>query len=222
MGRIVQPKGNKGSLKWIQHVVNDHPDILNRTIDVSIGIEQEQPIEWLSPKAKDEYAEYRDQAFLDLLGIKLRKRKLKDFWPNRGPQWDALGRIENKAYFLVEAKAHVSEIISSSQAKSPASKALINKSLNETKDYLRLNPDFDLTKGFYQYSNRQAHLYLLRALNDIPTYLVFVYFVNDHAHIPTTKEEWDGALQLMHSILGSHSHKLAEYVIDIFIDVNKI
>jgi hypothetical protein len=89
MGRIIQPKGNKSSLKWIQHVVNDHPEILNRTIDVYIGIEQEQPIEWLSPKVKDDYAEYRDQAFLDLLGIKLRKRKLKDFWPNRGPQWDA-------------------------------------------------------------------------------------------------------------------------------------
>jgi len=26
MGRIIQPKGNKGSLKWIQHVVNDCPD----------------------------------------------------------------------------------------------------------------------------------------------------------------------------------------------------
>jgi hypothetical protein len=44
MGRIVQPKGDKGSLKWIQYVVNDHPDILNRTIDVSIGVKQEQPI----------------------------------------------------------------------------------------------------------------------------------------------------------------------------------
>jgi hypothetical protein len=219
MGRIVQPKGNKGSLKWIQHVVNDHPDILNRTIDVSIGIEQEQPIEWLSPKAKDDYAEYRDQAFLDLLGIKLSKRKLKDFWPNRGPQWDALGRIENKAYFLVEAKAHVSEIISSSLAGSPASKALINKSLNETKDYLKLNPDFELTKVFYQYSNRLAHLYLLRKLNNIPAYLVFVYFINDYTHISTRREEWNGALQLMHNLIGINRHKFSKFIIDVFIDV---
>jgi hypothetical protein len=171
MGRIVQPKGNKGSLKWIQHFVNECPEQLNNHIKKEIDFKKGQPIEWLSPKAED-YAEYRDQAFLDLLGIKLRKRNLKDFWPNRGPQWDALGMVENKAYFLVEAKAHVSEIISSSQAESPSSKALINKSLNETKDYLKLNPDFDLTKGFYQYSNRLAHLYLLRRLNNIPAYVV--------------------------------------------------
>jgi hypothetical protein len=194
---------------------------LNRTIDVSIGIEQEQPIEWLSPKAEDEYAEYSDQSFLDLLGIKLSKRKLKGFWPNRGPQWDALGRIENKAYFLVEAKAHVSEIISSSLAESPASKALINKSLNETKDYLKLNPDFELTKGFYQYSNRLAHLYLLRKLNDIPAYLVFVYFVNDYTHISTSRDEWKGALQLMYAFQGSNRNRLSKYIINIFIDVQE-
>ena len=29
MGWIVQEKGTKGSLKWIQHVVNERPDALN-------------------------------------------------------------------------------------------------------------------------------------------------------------------------------------------------
>ncbi len=82
---------------------------------------------------------------------KLTKKELKDFWPSRGPQWDALGRIKNEAYFLVEAKAHVSEIISSSQAKAKSSVSLINKSLRETKNYLNLKPGIDLTKGFYQY-----------------------------------------------------------------------
>jgi hypothetical protein len=28
MGRIIQPKGSKGSLRWIQHVVNDCPEVL--------------------------------------------------------------------------------------------------------------------------------------------------------------------------------------------------
>ena len=179
MGRIIQPKGNKGSLKWIQHVVNDCPDALNNPIINVIGANREESLEWLSPKADDDYSEYRDQDFLDLLGIKLYKIKLKDFWPKRGPQWDALGRIEGKAYFLIEAKAHVSETISSSQAKSSKSISLINKSLDETRKYLKLNPDIDLSKGFYQYSNRLAHLYLLRELNDIPAYLVFVYGKRD-------------------------------------------
>ncbi len=222
MGRIIQPKGTKGSLRWIQHVVNECPDVLSKLVIDSIGAGKEKSIEWLSPKADDDYSEYRDQDFLDLLGIKLSTTSLNDFWPKQGPQWDALGRIEDKAYFLVEAKAHVSEIISSSQAKSAKSKALINNSLYETGKYLKLNPNIDLSKRFYQYSNRLAHLYLLRELNNIPAYLVFVYFISDYTHVPTTREEWKDALQLMYATLGTHKHKLSKYVIDVLIDVKNL
>jgi hypothetical protein len=222
MGRIKQPKGRRGSLKWIQYIVNSRSDVLSNPIYNFLGYNNSRPIEWLSPKAGDDYSEYRDQAFLDLLGIKLSKTGLTDFWPKRGPQWDALGRIGDRAYFLVEAKGHISELLSSSQAKSPASKSLIYKSLNETKKYLKFNPDIDLSKIFYQYSNRLAHLYLLRKLNGIPAYLFFLYFVNDQTHIPTSREEWDGALKLMHSLLGTHSHKLQKYVIDVFVDVDEL
>ena len=219
MGKVKQPKGEKGSLKWIQQVVNDCPDVLNKPINNFLGSSKKHTIEWLSPRADDDYSEYRDQAFLNLLGIELSKTKLKDFWPQRGPQWDALGRVKNKAYFLVEAKAHVTELTSSSMAKSPRSKSLINKSLNETKTYLNLKPYLELNEGFYQYLNRLAHLYLLRKLNNIPAYLVFVYFINDHTYIATSRDEWNGALQIMHSLLGTHKHKLSKYVIDVFIDV---
>lgn len=221
MARIIQPKGIKGSLKWIQHVINVCPEALSRPINNVIGADQEHAVEWLSPREDDDYSEYRDQAFLDLLGIKVSKRKLQDFWPRRGPQWDALGRIDGRAYFLVEAKAHVSEVISSSQAKSPASKSLIKKSLNETKAALKLKPYMDQTKGFYQYANRLAHLYLLRQLNDVPAYLVFVCFVNDPTHISTTRDQWNGALQLMHAVSGTHKHRLSKYVIDVFVDVEE-
>ena len=156
------------------------------------------------------------------MGIKLAETRLADFWPRQGPQWDALGRVEDRAYFLVEAKAHVSEIISSSQAKSEKSKELINKSLAETGKYLKLNPNIDFAKGFYQYSNRLAHLYLLRKLNNIPAYLVFVYFINDHTHVPTNRDEWNGALQMMNAILGSRRHRLTKYVIEVFIDVRDL
>lgn len=101
MGRISQAKGTKGSLKWIQEVVNNTPLLLDNPIKKIIGADKKNNIEWLSPKAEDAYAEYRDQAFLDLLGIKLTKTKLKAFWPPRGPQWDALGRIGNEAFLLM-------------------------------------------------------------------------------------------------------------------------
>lgn len=169
-------------MNWIQEVVNNKPLLLDNPIKKFIGADKKNNIGWLSPKAEDAYAEYRDQAFLDILGIKLTKTKLKDFWPARGPQWDALGRLKNKAYFIVEAKAHIQEIISSSQAKSPKSISLIKKSLNVTQKYLNLKPDIDLTKGFYQYANRLAHLYFLRVLYDIPAYLIFVYFKEYWGH----------------------------------------
>jgi hypothetical protein len=219
MSRVTQIKGTKGSLKWMQDVINECPVLFNNTIHQAAGFEKWEAIEWLSPRDDDEYSEYCDQSFLDLLEIELPYVGLNDFWPSNGPRWDALGRAENNVYFLVEAKAHVTELISSSQAKSPESKALIKRSLDETCSYLELNSEFDLTKNFYQYVNRLAHLYLLRILNNIPVYLVFVYFLNDYTQIPTSKPEWDGALNLMHSLLGSEGHNLSRYVIDVFIDV---
>lgn len=90
MGRVNQPKGDKGSLKWIQVLINGYPSTLNKNINRFLNQDLDLPIEWLSPRADDDYVEYRDEAFLDLLGIKLTKTKLKNFWPKGGPQWDAL------------------------------------------------------------------------------------------------------------------------------------
>lgn len=75
MGRIIQQKGIKGSLRWIQHVVNDCPGILSNPVIDAIGADKGQPVEWLSPKTDDDYSEYRDQNFLDLLGINLAKTR---------------------------------------------------------------------------------------------------------------------------------------------------
>ena len=34
MSRFPQPQGVKGSLRWIQHLVNQHPDVLNKSIGI--------------------------------------------------------------------------------------------------------------------------------------------------------------------------------------------
>ena len=130
MGRIKQTKAKKGSLRWTQVLINEYPSILNKQINKSFNRNLDFSIEWLSPKTDDDYAEYRDEAFLDVLGIKLSKTELKGFWPNGGPQWDALGRDSAAGpYFLVESKANIPELLSDSQAKAPASLKLIKKSL---------------------------------------------------------------------------------------------
>jgi hypothetical protein len=69
-------------------------------------------ISWLSHIHVDEFAEYRDQAFLDLPGIQLQRCPLYKFWPAKGPQWDALAKADSGETFIVESKAHVNEILS--------------------------------------------------------------------------------------------------------------
>jgi hypothetical protein len=223
MSRIPHHKGNKGSLKWIQELINNHPKILNKNIADSLGSNHKLSIEWLSPRKDNDYAEYRDGAFLDLLGIKSTKTKLSDFWPKGGPQWDALGRASASGpYYLVEAKANIPELLSDCQAKAPASFDLIKNSLKETQKYLNCKSHIDWTKGFYQYANRIAHLYYLRCLNNADAYLVFVYFVNDTTHISTSKSEWEGAIRLQKQLMGLSKHKLHKYIAEAFINIQEI
>jgi len=223
MPRISQGPGVKGSQKWIQKLVNEKPDLLNSPIRTQLDLPDTEKIPWLSPIADDDYAEYQDEAFLDLLGIKLPKVSLSDFWPSRGPVWDGLGKSETEKVFLVEAKSHISEVLSPKTGARVTSLRKIKKSLDETKTFLHSNSEHDWASTFYQYTNRLAHLYLLRELNDVSAYLIFVYFLNDEdMNGPKSIDEWHGAIKLLHSFLGVGRHRLSEFTADIFIDVRML
>ena len=212
MARFPQPAGYKGSLRWIQKLVNDHANVL----DGAIGLGQ---IDWRSPRSNDDFAEYRDEAFLDKLNVKLPKVPLPKFWPARGPQWDALGRAQSGEVILVEAKAHVSEIMSSGSQASPVPLAKIRKALTATASDLHAKPGLDWALRFYQHTNRLAHAYLLHKLNPVPTRLVFVYFIGDpHLDGPTGKREWVAAINVLHEALGIRG-RVPNYVVDVFIDI---
>lgn len=223
MSRFPQKAGLKGSQKWIQKLVNEKPDLLNSPIRTQLDLPDTEKITWLSPIADDDYAEYQDEAFLDLLGIKLPKVCLSDFWPSRGPVWDGLGKSETEKVFLVEAKSHISEVLSPKTGAGVTSVRKIKKSLDETKTFLHSNSEHDWASTFYQYTNRLAHLYLLRELNDVSAYLIFVYFLNDEdMNGPKSIDEWHGAIKLLHSFLGVGRHRLSEFTADIFIDVRML
>jgi hypothetical protein len=172
MPRISQAPAVKGSQKWIQRLANERPDLMNSLIRTQLNLSDTDKIKWLSSVAEDGYAEYRDQAFLDLLDITLPKTSLPDFWPSRGPVWDGLGRSESGKVFLVEAKSHISEVLSPKTGAGVKSLRKIKKSLDDTKTFLHSNSEHDWASTFYQYTNRLAHLYLLRALNEVPAYKV--------------------------------------------------
>jgi len=223
MGRYPQDSNSHGSLKDLQVAINVKKKYLDTVISKEVG--KQMKIDWKSPLKADDYAEYRDEDFLRKLRILNKiKYSLSVFWPNNGPQWDALGVSEDEI-ILVEAKANIPEMVSpGTSAKNPKSISKIRNSLDEVKKYLNINNGIDWTGTFYQYVNRIAHLYYLREKNKIKAHLLFIYFINDiTVHGPKTKDEWLGAIQVMECYLGlAKKHKLRKYIHDIFIDIKKI
>jgi hypothetical protein len=223
MDRCPQPSDGHGSLRDIQALVNRFADFFTSMIKEQI-ITKSERIDWVSPLKDDNYAEYRDNGFIEKLMIqKNLKISLNDFWPKRGPQWDALGRGADNELFLVEAKANIDEIVSPETKARGKSLEMIKKSLDASKKYLKVNNKADWSGTFYQYTNRLAHLYFFRALNKLPAYLVFVYFIGDDSVSgPKNMGEWKAALKIMKRCLGLSTHKLAKYMAEVFIDVKQI
>lgn len=215
-------RATRGSKKWLQKLINEKPHLLNLKIKEKLSLPESENIRWLSPLKDDSYLEYGDQDFIEKLGITFEKVPLEDFWPRRGPQWDALGKSRQGNLFLVEAKSHIDELFSTTGARESSAKK-IQKSLEDTKIFLNAIAEVDWSQRFYQYTNRLAHLYLLRHLNELPVYLVFTYFINDQEmRGPATVDEWKGAIELLLSYLGLRRHKLQKFIGDVFIDVRDV
>lgn len=220
--RTPQKPGTKGSLKWIQVLIDQFPAILDNEICKQYGLSPNS-IEWLSPLKSDEFAEYKDGAFLELLGLSAYKDDLRNFWPDRGPQWDALGRFSDKGpYILLEAKANISEVQSKCSASSEVSKELIKKSLGRTQDFLNCSSENDWMKDYYQYANRLAHLYFLKEQCGIDARMVFLYFVNDETHIPTSQAKWNEAIDDQKMVMGLNEHNLQRYIAEVFVDIKDL
>jgi hypothetical protein len=182
-----------------------------------------QEIIWTSPIEQDDYAEYRDNDFLLKVGLDPTEIKLDNFWPAKGPQWDALAKTTSGQIILVEAKANIPEIVSPATGAGEISKTIIDKALQETKEFLNLTNDIDWSSKFYQYTNRIAHLYFLRIKCNKPTFLVNIYFIGDDTVSgPKTRQEWDGALKVLHTYLGLSQHELSKYMVDIFIEIKDL
>jgi hypothetical protein len=214
--RVEQPSGKRGSLKWIQRAVNEQWVSLNQPILERTG--DGGPIAWCSPLAADGFAEYRDSAFLNLVGQVSLAPALQDFWPARGPQWDALGRTSRGYVLLVEAKAHVAEMCSPGTAAGAKSRFRIEATLFEVARQVGARPRHaPWSDNFYQLANRFAHLHFLRA-NGVPAWLVLVNFLGDSdMGGPAASETWDAAYEVAFHAMGlPRRHALSAFVIHVY------
>ena len=155
---MTEGQKHRGSQRWLQVVVNRCPDIIDGAVADAIGLASGETIEWVSPLESDAFREYRDQEFLDRLGVALNSRPLAEFWPRGGPWWDGLARTSEGRCVL---KANIPEFNSDPSRASPASLHRIQAAFAETKAFLRVRSDTGWSRCFYQYANRTAHLHIL-------------------------------------------------------------
>jgi len=214
-----QPEGKKGSLKWIQRLINDEPHLLNKQISRQLSLPSEADMRWISP-IKPNFTEYRDADFLKAIHHPEVIERLEAFWPKNGPQWDALGVTSNGVVILVEAKAHIAEILTSSGAKDPGSIKMIESAFSKVLEDLKINTSYSWSAPFYQYANRITHLHFLHNMCGIQAVLVFVHFLGDEEMDgPRTKTEWQQVNGKVREYLGLTKSSILNRVVDAFIDI---
>jgi len=207
-----------GSQRWLQIAINRKPELLLGALRRSGAISPRAAVKWRSP-LEPEFREYRDKSALEKAGVVDLKKPLKDFWPARGPVWDALGITSDGYPLFLEAKAHIAEAASPASRASPTSFQLIGRSLHEARRFYAPKATATWSNLFYQYANRLAHQYFLRELNGVPSTLVFLYFVNaDDMLGPMSEEEWHGAVRLIHVVLGLPKDLRRNCIFDAFLD----
>jgi hypothetical protein len=213
-----------GSQRWLQIAVTVAPELLDSALRRAGAIGRRDSVVWTSPLASDGFRECRDGEALRRLGIDaLPNRSLAEFWPRRGPVWDALGVSRQDVRVLVEAKAHIPEAASPPSKASDVSLPLIRQSLREAQRFYAPRSKADWSSTFYQYANRLAFQYLLGHLNEQNSRLVFLDFCNaTDVDGPETEAEWRGAARLIHAQLGLAADLTDHGVYHAYVDVRQL
>jgi len=175
----------------------------------------------------------RELVGLDFIHDAKVKRGWKAFWPQTGnaQNWDAVGKInygDHEEWLLVEAKAHLGEVISHCGAKSEHS---INKIKLAFEKTMRACCDCPMDveywlSPYYQFANRLAVLYFLmrECKPAIPARLLFIYFTGDQridVECPEKEDGWRPIVKAMEEKLGIDTRgDLYQRVKHLFIPVN--
>ena len=209
--REYEGRAIKGSQLHLQNLINDNPEYLNYlilTTSASLrAYATEHPV-WVSPLKSDNYKEYQDIEFLNAIGHPEIKKKMAGFWPSGGPVWDALAKVKghnSSGIILLEAKSHAKELSNPSYACGASRKSLdqIKKSLSIVKRMLKVKRTVEWLGDYYQYANRIAHLYFLTIEGQVPTWLVYLYFVGDAKQKgPSTVVGWNDSLATQSKMIG--------------------
>jgi len=154
---------------------------------------------------------------VDFLTDDMRARiEWPEFWPQKGrPNWDAVGfvRVRDQVdLLLVEAKAHIDELQSSSKAKEHGGRPQIRAALATARAAFGVPENCDWLGPYYQFCNRLTSLYFLMS-RGVGARLLFIYFCGDNIpghRCPATREDWEQPLADMYVDVGLTGHSALE------------
>ncbi len=200
-----------GSQRLIQIYVNQRQEVLDEQVRACVDELADATIEWRSPMAQDGYREYWDGAFLDVIGLEELAPALRRFWPRGGPHWDALAVLSRPSaspgVLLVEAKAHVGELLSGSPigaVVAEPSRRQIELAMAWTMGTLGICDRSAASwcdTPLYQSANRLAHLQWLNC-HGVDAWLVHVLFTGDDHVQAATESDWQEAVLEANRDLG--------------------
>lgn len=165
-------------------------------------------IAWISPLKKDKYREYTLKVALEDPRLKEMFKGISwNFWPNRQPQWDAIGLAEDQTLVIVEAKARIWEIGGGCGSTNQTNKNKIYEAISDVFS----NCDLWMKK-YYQIANRFVFLDKLLGENaDRSVKLVFIDFVNDYSHVNEPQAKFEAKMNSIAAQLKSDFKKPKKY-----------
>ena len=190
-----------------------------------------EKVKWLCPVNGKE-VQLNNKNIMDELSIP--NDAFKGFWPTRQPQWDGIAKgIDSNTIYLIEGKAHISEIGPGNKLSKDASdkqkenyriKCDAIRSVMKSYD-VSVNDNIWLHK-YYQISNRIVFLRKLKEYGK-SVRLVFVNFYNDPYWISkgrnASESEWSLKYERIFKEMGNIESQLSDDGVNIIcIDVNKM
>jgi hypothetical protein len=200
-----------GSQRHLQLYINLDAEALDARLRKSFPELSSASFDWRSPLASDAYREYWDRGFLEAVDQGQNAHALAQFWPRGGPHWDGLAVIARsgrpRGILLVEAKAHVSELLAGSPigaSVADSSRRQIEHALAWTQGNMGIcgrGATSWCDTPLYQSANRLAHLQWLNC-RGIDTWLVHVLFTGDDHVKAATESDWHEAVAQADAELG--------------------
>jgi hypothetical protein len=186
---MVDPEGSEWHIRWY---VNSRADLLDAAIytalpSLATAATGQRP-DWRSPCPPD-FEELCNERFIKVLDLDQHLDAFRGFWPFSGrgtPNWDAAAVVPlvgGDGVVLVEAKAHIGEFDKhddKSGAKDETSKQMIDDALMAARRFYTVPPGApDWRLHYYQVCNRLTHLWWMCTKADMPTWLVWLFIVDD-------------------------------------------